>query len=175
MLFERILWFEARMNDSKFDWFLEPQEYSSLKYVVWASENYTENEMLSFEEAQRRLLAIGEQYNIQEQTKMSIEEQEKIHKMFLILCYSSNYLLNEVNVIKKNKLALDSADYISLDKIDQLSLDISIGVGLMRSEDNNYSFIIRPFLNVSKMIREIGEHSDNIHVGLHGTIMINEI
>lgn len=106
---------------------------------------------------------------------MSIEEQEKIHRMFLILYYSSNYLLNEVNVIKKNKLALDSADYISLDKIDQLSLDISIGVGLMRSEDNNYSFIIRSFLNASKMIREIGEYSDNIHVGLHGTIAIDEI
>lgn len=72
--------------------------------MVWASENYTENEMLSFEEAERRLLAIGEKYNIQEQAKMSIEEQEKIHRMFLILYYSSNYLLNEVNLIKKINL-----------------------------------------------------------------------
>ena len=61
-----------------------------------------------------------------------------------------------------------------MDSTDYISLDISISVGLMRSEDKNYPFIIS-FFNASKTIREIGEYSDNVRVGLHGTIMINEI
>lgn len=175
MIFERIMWFDARMNESQFNWSLQPHEYSTLKYMLGANTIYKERGTLSFDEAEKRLKKIGEKYNLEEQKKMTKEELGKVQKMFRIIASSSNYLLNAANEIKENKLTLEIADYMDMDKIDSLLNDISFGIGLMDSPDKNYAAAIDSLLSASKIIREVGQYTDTIRIGLHGSIQINEL
>lgn len=175
MIFERIMWFDARMNDSRFNWSLQPHEYSTLKYMLGANTIYKERGTLSFDEAEERLKKIGKKYNLEEQKKMTQEELGKVQKMFRIIACSSNYLLNAANEIKENKLTLEIVDYMDMDKIDSLLNDISFGIGLMDSPDKNYGAAIDSLLSASKIIREVGQYTDNIRIGLHGSIQINEL
>jgi len=175
MIIERIMWFDARMDDAKFNWSLQPQEYSSLKYMLGANKVYKERGTLSFDEAEKRLKIIGEKYNLDKQKEMTDDELSKVRKMFCIIAYSGNYLLNAANEIKENKLTLDIAEYLDMDKIDVLLSDISFGIGLMNSPDKNYAAAIEALLSASKIIREVGQYTDSIRIGLHGSIQINEL
>lgn len=175
MIFERIMWFDARMDDEKFNWSFQPQEYSSLKYMLGANQVYKERGTLAFDEAEKQLKIIGEKYNLDKQKEMSDDELNKVRKMFCIIACSSNYLLNAANEIKENKLTLDIAEYLDMDKIDVLLSDISFGIGLMNSPDKNYAAAIEALLSASKIIREVGQYTDNIRIGLHGSIQINEL
>lgn len=174
MIFERIIWFDDRMNEPQFNWSFQPQKYSSFKYMIWANTNYKE-ETITFDEAEKRLKGIGEKYNLEKQNKMTDEELAKVQKMFCIIANSGNYLLNEVNVIKENKLTLNISEYLPMDKIESLLFHIYSGIGLMNSPGKNYSTAINSLLAASKIIREAGEYKDDIRIGLHGTIQINEL
>lgn len=174
MILERIIWFDNRMSESQFNWSLPPQEYSSMKFMVWASSNYKE-ESISFDEAEKRLKEIGEKYNLEEQKKMTDEELGKVQKMFCIIANSSNYLLNEANTIKENKLTLNISEYLPMDKMDTLLFNISFGIGIMNSPGKNYCAAINSLLTASKTIREVGQYTDNIRIGLHGSVKINEL
>ncbi len=175
MIFERILWFDARMNDLQFNWSLQPQEYSSFKYMIWAGKQYKEEGAISFEEAETRLKKIGEKYNLQKQTKMSKEELQKVQKMFCIIANSGNYLLSAANEIKENKLMLDRSEYLALEEIDTLLSEISFGIGIMNTANKNYSVAIDSLLSASKIIRKVGQYTDSICIGLHGSIQITEL
>lgn len=175
MVLERILWFDDRMDEPQFDWLLQPEEYSSFKYMYWASTNYQEKGAISFGEAEKRLNEIGEKYNLKKQEQMTNEELAKTQKMFCIIATSCNYLLNEANEIKKNKLTLDLAEYLNMDRIDSLLFDIYIGVGIMSSPGKNYSSAISALLKASKIIRETGQYEDSIRIGLHGSIQVTEL
>ena len=175
MILERIIWFDARMDDEKFNWSLQPQEYSSLKYMLGANTVYKERGTLSFDEAEKRLKIIGEKYNLDKQKEMTDDKLSKVRKMFCIIAYSSTYLLNAANEIKENKLTLDIAEYMDMDKIDSLLSDISFGIGLMDLPDKNYAAAIDCLLSASKIIREVGQYTDVVRIGLHGSAQINEL
>lgn len=175
MIFERIIWFDNRMIEPQFNWSFPPQEYSSFKYMIWANINYKEEESISFDEAEKRLKNIGEKYNLEKQKTMTDEELAKVQKMFCIIANSSIYLLNEINEIKENKLALDMAEYLSMDKIDSLLLNISLGIEMMNSSGKDYSVAIKLLLAASKIIRETGQYTDIIRNNLHGSIQVNEL
>ena len=175
MLFERIIWFDARMNDSQFNWSLQPQEYSSFKYMIWANTQYEEAEAMSFDEAEKLLKKIGKKYTLEQQKEMTDDELSKTQKMFCIIANSSNYLLSEANAIKENKLTLEIAEYLTMDQIDSLLHDISFGVGMMNSAGKNYAAAIDFLLSASKIIRETGQYTNTIRIGLHGSVQINEL
>jgi len=60
MLFERILWFDERKENPNFNWELNPQEYSSMNYMVWASTSYEKGRTIVISDAINSLISASE-------------------------------------------------------------------------------------------------------------------
>ncbi len=84
-------------------------------------------------------------------------------------------MLRETSVIKDNKLALDTEEYISIKEVEELSFNISIAVGIMQKTDKNYDAAIKSLLVAAKKIRDIGNYDNDVRIALHGSIEISEL
>ena len=174
MMIERILWFDQRLNDD-FDWNQDPAVYSSFQYMIYAGQQYPGKEKISFEEAEERLKALKDKYSLGQQSKMQPEQLQKVQKMFLILSASGLTLLSEANSIKERRIELDAEDYLSLKEIESMCFQISLGVSLMCKPNKNYGVAISSLVSAYKTISKTGNYTDEINVGLHGTIKMSEI
>ena len=174
MMIERILWFDERLNDD-FDWSKDPTIYSSFQYMVNASQQYPNEEKISFEEAEARLNTLKEKYSLDQQSKMSSHQLQKLQKMFLILSASGLTLLSEANSIKERRIELDAEEYLSLKEIESMCFQISLGISLMCKPNKNYGVAVSLLVSVYKTICKAGNYTDEINVGLHGTIKMSEI
>lgn len=174
MMLERILWFDKRLDDN-FDWSLEPTCYSSFQYMIYASQQYPDEEKIPHKEIDARLHTLKEKYTLEQQSKMPPDRLQKVEKMFLILSASGLTLLSQINTIKERRLELNAEDYMSLAEIKNMCFQISLGVSLMCKPNKNYGVAIESLLSAYKTICKIGNYTDEINVGLHGTISISEI
>lgn len=174
MMMERILWFDERLNDA-FDWDKDPAIYSTLRYMLYAGQQYPGEEKISLEEAEARLNALKDKYSLDAQAKMSAEHLQKVQKMFLILAVSGSTLLSEANSIKESRIELDAEDYMSLKEIESVEFQISLGVSLMCKPNKNYGAAIQLLLSAYKTICKAGNYTDEISIRLHGTISMTEI
>lgn len=174
MMIERILWFDERLNDD-FDWNKDPTIYSSFQYMVNASQQYPNEEKISFEEAEARLNTLKEKYSLDQQSKMPSHQLQKVQKMFLILSASGLTLLSEANSIKERRIELDAEEYLSLKEIESVCFQISLGISLMCKPNKNYGVAVSLLVSAYKTICKTGNYTDEINVGLHGTIQMSEI
>ena len=175
MMIERVLWFEERLNDDDFDWSQDPESYSSFRYMIYASQRYPSGEKISFEEAEARLNGLRDKYSIDRQAKMEPTQRERIQKMFLILAASGMTLLSEANSVKKNRIELNTEGYLSLEEIESVHFKISLGISLMCKPNKNYGAAIESFVLAYKTICNAGNYTDELNIGLHGTIKMSEI
>lgn len=174
MMLERILWFDERIND-EFDWDKEPPVYSSFQYMIYANQKYPSDEKISFQEAEMRLLALTEKYSLEQQSNMQTDQLQKVQKMFCILATSGLSLLSEVNSIKENRIELDAEEYLSLKEIEELIFQISLSISLMLKPKKNYGVAISSLVSAYKTVCNAGNYTDEINIGLHGTIKMSEI
>lgn len=174
MMIERILWFDERMSDD-FDWSRDPSSYSSLQFMIFASQQYPSGENITFQEADARLSVLKEKYSLNQQSCLPKDQQQKVQKMFLIIAASGLTLLSEVSSVKERKLELDTEEYLSLEEIDNLLFQISLGISLMNNPGKNYGLAVESIVSAYKTICRVGKYSDEINIGLHGTIKMNEI
>ena len=174
MMIERILWLDERLNDD-FDWSKDPIVYSSFQYMIYASQQYPHEEKISFEEAETRLNTLKEKYSLEQQSKMPSDQLQKVQKMFLILSASGLTLLSEANSIKERRIELDAEEYLSLSEIDSMCFQISLGVSLMCKPNKNYGAAVSSLVSAYKTICKAGNYTDEINIGLHGTIKMSEI
>lgn len=174
MMIERILWLDERLNDD-FDWSKDPIVYSSFQYMIYASQQYPHEEKISFEEAEARLNTLKEKYSLDQQSKMPSDQLQKVQKMFLILSASGLTLLSEANSIKERRIELDAEEYLSLSEIDSMCFQISLGVSLMCKPNKNYGAAVSSLVSAYKTICKAGNYTDEIKIGLHGTIKMSEI
>ena len=174
MLIERILWFDERMDDEDFNWDLPRSQYSSLRYMIFASQ-ISKERTVSYEEAINLLKEIGKKYTLEKQDEMTPEELSKVQKMFLILADSCDFLISEANSIRDNKLALHNENYISLSDTDSLLFCLSLAIGIMFTPKKNYDLAITEIITAAKKIREIGNYDEEIRIGLHGSIKTTEL
>lgn len=174
MMIERILWFDERLNEN-FDWDKDPAIYSTLQYMLYAGQQYPREETISFEEAEARLNILKDKYSLDQQSKMQSDYLQKVQKMFMILAASGITLLSEANSIKECRVELDAEDYMSLDEIESMCFQISLGVSLMCKANKNYGAAIQSIVSAYKAICKAGNYTDKINIGLHGTIRMTEI
>lgn len=174
MIIERLLWFNYRLEEDDFNWGLDPLEYSSFRYMLFAH-SISQEKTISFQEAEEILIKIGKKYNIENIKSLSEKQRAKVQKMFLIVAASSRYLLREANNVENNKLLLNIEEYITIEEVKQLNFDIALAIGIMQKTDKNYDVAIKSLLSAIKKIREIGNYSDNIRIGLHGSMEITEL
>jgi hypothetical protein len=174
MMIERILWFDERLYDD-FDWNKDPTIYSSFQYMIYASQQYPNEEKISFEEAESRLNTLKEKYSLDQQSKIPSDQLQKVQKMFLILSASGLTLLSEANSIRERRIELDTEDYLSLKEIESMCFQISLGVSLMCKPNKNYGAAVSSLVSAYKTICKAGNYTDEINVGLHGTIKMSEI
>ena len=175
MLFERILWFDERMNDKEFNWDLPHSQYTSLKYMLAASSFYGNERNVTYKEALSLLNKVGEKYTLEKQSAMPAEELEKVQKMFLIIAYSCNSLMFELNSIRDNKLILHNENYITLEKTNNLVFSITLAMGTMITPNKNYSVAIKELISAANTIRNTGGYTGGIRIGLHGSIKTTEL
>lgn len=174
MLMERILWFEERLVDMCFDWNLDERAYMTMNYMVAMGTKYPDK-TLTYNEAVDRLKVIGERYNLENIARLPKDEKSKIQKMFSIISVSTVYLSNELTRIKEDALSLQNEGYLSLDDNKQLLFDLSLSVEIMRKPDKNYETAIKKIIAATDKIREIGGYTNDIRVGLHGSIQFGEL
>lgn len=175
MMIERILWFEERLNDDDFDWSQKPESYSSFRYMIYVSQHYPSGEKISFEEAETRLAGSKDKYSLDQQSKMEPNQLERIQKMFFILAASGMTLLSEANSVKENRIELDAEGYLSLEEIESVHFKISLGISLMCKPNKNYGAAVESLVLAYKTICNAGNYTDEINIGLHGTIKMSEI
>lgn len=174
MMLERIVWFDERMDDVQFDWGKNPIEYSSLKYMIWASENYSEYNM-SYNDIRGTLLKIADKYNLEHQENMSTNEKIKVYKMFNILGVSGTEIVRQIEIIDANKLMLDMEDYISLDDISGLYSSIRMAVFLMMSNGKNYGVSVSQLLSAYDKMSSYCDGDKSFRIGMHGSISWKEL
>ena len=174
MTIERILWFDERLQEDNFNWSLNPSEYSSLRYGLF-SHSISKERRVSFQEAEKMLLQMGNKYNLENIRGLSEEQRLKVQKMFQIVATGCSYLLREMSSIIDNKLRLDTEKYISIKESEELSFNISLAAGIMLKTDKNYDVAIKSLLAAAKKIRGIGNYDNDVRIALHGNIPISEL
>lgn len=174
MMLERILWFDERLNEN-FDWDQDPSLYMTLQYMLYVNQQYSKEEEISFEEAEKRLNALKDKYSLDQQASMKSDYLLKVQKMFFILGTSGIELLSEVNSLKERRIELDTEDYISLDEINNMCFHIPLSISLMLKPNKNYGTAILLLVLAYKTICTVGNYTDKISIGLHGTIKLTEI
>lgn len=174
MLLERLLWFEEKLQVRDFNWDLDPREYSTLNYMAFAAQGGG-GENLSFQEFEKRINVLCEKYNLENIKNFSDNDVEKITKMFRILYESSEQLLIALNRLKSDELILENEGYISLDDNRAIAFNICLGIGLLNKKNKNYGVAISQLMTAFVMLRELGGFSDEITIGLKGSISIDEI
>lgn len=174
MMLERILWYDARMDDN-FDWNKDPAIYSSFQFMLYAGRQYPSEEVISFQDAETRLKALAGKYSLDEQAKFTPEQLQKVQKMFLILSANGLTLLSEINSIKGSRIELDAEDYISLKEIESLHFQILMSITLMSKANKNYGAAILSLISAYKTVCKVGDFSEDIHIGLQGTIKMTEL
>ena len=175
MLIERVLWFNERIDDQGFDWTLDIPVYSTLQYMIFASQNYKSEGTITFDSAVEKLNEIGDNFDLEHQAHMPANKLGKVQKMFGILAYSCTYLLAEANSIKDNRLELDTEGYMTLEESEKLAFDVSFIVAIMGKPQKNYKAAISSLITIAKLVRSIGNYNDSIRLGLHGSFAMNEI
>lgn len=174
MMFERIVWFDERMNDTQFDWEKNPAEYSSLNYMVWASKNYFEYSM-SYEDIKNKLMKIADKYCLSRLEKMTPEERTKVCKMFNILGVSGAGMIKQIKTINDNKLLLDIVNYMPLDKSKNLSFEVVMAVSLMMSQGKNYGAFVAQLVSAYEEMSDFCEVDRSFRIGVHGDIFWDEL
>lgn len=175
MLLERILWFDQRLEDD-FDWNQDLAVYSSLEYMLYANLQYPNGEIISFEEAEKRLNVLKNKYSLDQQSKVQSDYLLKVQKMFMILAASGITLLSEVNSIKEREIELYSEDYMSLEELKNICSQISLSISLMYKPNKNYGVAILLLVSAYKTVCKAGSYTDRISIGLqYGTINMTEI
>lgn len=175
MMLGRVIWFDKRMDDNEFNWELDPEVYSSLKYMLYANRQYTDEDSISWDNAIEALDVIGEKYSLEAQKKMTFEEKRKTQNMFLIIAASSKPLINLTNELKSKRIELDSLGILTIEEADSLIFNIVTGIGLMNNPGKNYLVAIKALVSAAKKVREVGGYNDEVCSGLQGTIHISEL
>ena len=174
MMLERIVWFDERMDDAQFDWGKNPIEYSSLKYMIWATANYPEY-VMSYNDIRNALLKIADKYNLEHQENMSTNEKIKVYKMFNILGVSGTEIVRQIEIIDANKLMLDMEDYMSLDDISGLYSSIRMAVFLMMTNGKNYGIFVSQLLSAYDKISCYCGENKSFSIGVHGNFSWKEL
>lgn len=171
---EKLLWFNDRLSDESFDWELQDSIYSSMNYMVAMNPQYKERK-LSYDDAIIELSKMGEQYNLDNIKLLNEKDRHNVNRMFSIVAAGSIYLIMEANAIKDNKLILAVEDYMDIKENEQLMLDISFSIGLMKNNDKNYYVAIDSLIKATNKLREVGLYTNDIKVSLHGSISVEEL
>lgn len=174
MLMGRILWFEERLVDLDFNWNLDESEYMTMNYMVAMGTKYPER-IVSYNEAVCSLKVVGERCNLDNLASLPENENKKIKRMFSIISVSTIYLLNELKRVKEDALVLENENYLSLDDNEHLIFELAIAIEIMEKPDKNFDVAIKNIIAAADKIREIGGYSNDIQVGLHGSIQFGEL
>ncbi len=81
MTIERLIWLDERLHEDGFNWDLNPSEYSSLKYMLY-SHSIANERKVTFQEAEKKILQIGDEYNLENIKTLPEEQRLKVQKMF---------------------------------------------------------------------------------------------
>lgn len=174
MLIERVIWFDERMDDQAFNWNNEEGTYSTLQFMVWADSRYEERS-ISFEEAVAILEELERKYSKERMANCSPQEKERIQKLFSIVAVSSKAFVSTAIGIKDDKLILAVSDYLSIGDNESIQFDVQYIIGTMLKKLDAYNNALSSLIRLAKKIREIGQYSNEIRIGLHGSISIFDI
>lgn len=134
----RLLWINEHINDDEIICDLPLDYYYSKHFMIKFNPNSQSCNCLEFQEAKAQIRSLEDKYSILKMKNMPLEKLDRIKRMFLILHYGSLNLVSEVEKIKNNAILLDSESYFSLDEINQLCFNISLGIGSLDKERPNY-------------------------------------
>jgi hypothetical protein len=174
MIIEKILWFEGRLGDELFNWELDDATYSTMRYMLEASNMYPV-ETIKYSDALKRLRVISEKYNSENVQNLCESERQKVNRMFRIIAVGSTNLIAEINNINANKLILEVEEFFSVEENDKLQFNVLLALGLMGRKDKNIKAIIDCLISATNTIRELGGYTNDVQVGLHGNVSINEL
>lgn len=174
MMAENILWYNERLADDSFDWNMDENAYYTIEYRIKMSSRYP-TQLLDYEEAINRLRTIGEKYSIDNIKSLNQQEIYKINRMFQIVAAGATHLLVEAKAVSENKLILEIEDYLSIEDNKNIMFNISLAIGLMPKTDKNYKAVVECLINAIDALREIGNYTNNISTGLHGSISVTEL
>lgn len=174
MLLERTLWFAERLKDDDFDWGLDTEVYGDYNYIRCMNKRYSE-EVISFEEAKVRLKELAKEYDVESLRYLKCEDKQNIAKMFRILAVSTDFLLNETNAVRNDKLLLEVEEYLSVNDLNVLMYDITYAIEIMQQDILNKGAAIDALLRASTRVRTIGEYKDNIRIALHKSYRMTDL
>lgn len=174
-ILQRILWFDARMDDDSFNWSYPDEQYATLKYMVYASKEYKESPNPTYDEIKNTLEVITKKYDLEAQKTFDEHMQKKTEKMFRIIGSNSSELLKALELLVDNKLMMNQIGYISLDDIESLRFNILCAIGIMRKPQKNYGVAVKLLLTAYNTIRETGNYSDELTISLQGSFGFSEL
>lgn len=160
----RLFWIDEHINDDEINWNLPLEIYYDKSFMLKYNPNSQSCKRLDTHEAKAKIHSLMEKYSVSNINNMSLEEFNKIRKMFLILHRGSLNLLSEVGNIKNNAILLDSESYFSLDEINQLCFNISLGIGSLDKERPNYEVAISSIFQAYTSIRTLVKLYDSLKV-----------
>lgn len=160
----RLLWINEHINDDEIICDLPLDYYYSKHFMIKFNPNSQSCNCLEFQEAKAQIRSLEDKYSILKMKNMPLEKLDRIKRMFLILHYGSLNLVSEVEKIKNNAILLDSESYFSLDEINQLCFNISLGIGSLDKERPNYEVAISSIFQAYTSIRTLVKLYDSLKV-----------
>jgi len=101
----RFLWFEEHLNDERIDWKGELDTFTKKEFSAF-SVKFQDSYNISFSEAKLKLIEIGDKYSSDKFEKLTNEERDKVKKLFQILVFESEKLVDELNKINSDLIIL---------------------------------------------------------------------
>lgn len=160
----RLLWIDEHINDDEIICDLPLEYYYSKHFMIKYNPKSQSCKRLDFQEAEAQIQSLEDKYSTLNMKDMPLEELDRIRRLFLILHSGSLNLVSEVEKLKNNAILLDSEGYFSLDEINQLCFNISLGIGLLDKERPNYEVAISSIFQAYTSIRTLVKLYDSLKV-----------
>ncbi len=161
LIMGNLLWFEKYKNEDFINWNLPLESFLDFRFKIHTIQYYEVEEM-SFKEAKAELIGMSKRYTLEEFSNFDEKEKSKSIKMFNILYFKCNSLLNKLNKLDENKVVLGSEDYINLEELESLKFKINVCCYIMSRPGANYSLAIRFLIESAEFIKQLGKYSNNI-------------
>ena len=101
---------------------------------------------------------------------MTNEERDKVKKLFQILVFESEKLVDELNKINSDLIILGLNDYIEYDQLSDEIFKISISIFSLNNPNVNYQGPIKLIIQFMEYVRDIGNYSEKINVSTSGVL-----
>lgn len=170
-----IIWFDKHWFDNQMKRDLSIQDYSSLKFQIFASQAFENDQDMTIEAALQYLEDIKGNYNIDKMKDLNNEVRESIQKMFNIIAFRAEKYLSYFKKLENESAFLQQSHILKIDDVSSLASNYNLAILTFVDQNKNIEAGINLIIDCMELIKSNGLFNTTISITANNYINISEL